>query len=96
MKFQNVLAYLRKDVREVGADLAKAGKALMVAGGIAVASIVAPSGDAVAAVPAAATTAFTDMSDDFTTIFGFGYAALIIIVVAMIAWKYTKKLGSKL
>lgn len=49
-----------------------------------------------AELPAAAQGAFTEMSGDFTTLFGYGFTALIVVVTAMIGWKYTKKLGSKI
>ena len=53
-------------------------------------------GSAHAALPTGATTAFSDMADDFTSLFALAFAALVSITVAMIAWRYTRKLGNKL
>lgn len=49
-----------------------------------------------AAVPAAVSTTFTEMGSDFDTIFAAGFTVLAAITLAMIAWKYTRKLGAKL
>lgn len=49
-----------------------------------------------AAVPAAVATSFGEMQEDFETIFAAGFAVLAAITLAMIAWKYTRKLGNKL
>lgn len=59
-------------------------------------SLMSIVGSAHAALPAGATTAFSDMSDDFTELFGLAFTALVVITVAMIAWRYTRKLGNKL
>ncbi len=59
-------------------------------------SLLSMIGTAHAALPTGATTAFSDMSDDFTELFGLAFTALVIITVAMIAWRYTRKLGNKL
>jgi hypothetical protein len=48
-----------------------------------------------AAVPASVTTAFGDLSDDFETVFALGFGVLVVVVVAMLSWRYFKKLGSK-
>jgi len=56
-------------------------------------AVAAPS--AYAAVPASVTQAFTDLTADFNTIFGLGFGVLVVVVVAMLSWRYFKKLGSK-
>jgi len=48
-----------------------------------------------AALPTGVETAFTGMTSDFSTLFGYGFTALIAIVGSMMVWKYTKKLASK-
>jgi hypothetical protein len=58
-------------------------------------SLLAVTG-AQAAVPASVTTAFTEMETDFESIFGYAFAVLVTITVAMIAWRYTKKFGNRL
>ena len=53
-------------------------------------------GVAAAAVPVEATDAFTEMTADFTSLFGTAFTLLALVAVGMLAWKYTKKLSSKL
>lgn len=53
-------------------------------------------GTAHAALPAAATTAFTDMEADFEALFALAFPVLVVVAVAMIAWRYTRKLANKL
>ncbi len=48
-----------------------------------------------AALPSGVDTAFAEMTTDFQTIFGYGFTALVAITTAMIAWRYTRKLGNK-
>lgn len=94
--FSKLWKYLNKPVQEVATDLRKVGGALMVAAGIAAAAVVAPAPNAVAALPAAVATSFTEMEADFESIFGLAFAVLATVTVAMIAWRYTRKLGGKL
>lgn len=49
-----------------------------------------------AALPAAVATSFTDMEADFESLFALAFPVLATIVIAMIAWRYTRKLGNKL
>lgn len=95
-----VVQYMKKDVTEVAADLGNVAReagakalALVTAVGMAAGSAVQ---DAHAAVPASVSTAFTEMEADFESVFGFAFAVLVTITVAMIAWRYTKKLGNRL
>jgi len=53
-------------------------------------------GTAHAALPAAVATGFDDMQTDFEALFALAFPVLVVIVVAMIAWRYTRKLGNKL
>lgn len=53
-------------------------------------------GTAHAALPAAVATGFADMETDFEALFALAFPVLVVIVVAMIAWRYTRKLGNKL
>lgn len=53
-------------------------------------------GTAHAALPAAVETSFTEMQADFEDVFGFAFAVLTVVTIAMIAWRYTRKLGNKL
>lgn len=95
--FKAAWRYLNKDVREVVADVREAGKALMVAGGVGVAAIVASVPAPVqAAVPDTVEPAFTEMAADFGVIFGFAFAVLVTVTIAMIAWRYTRKLGNRI
>lgn len=68
-------------------------KGLNLVVGLALATV---AGIAAAAVPASVETSFTTMSADFNTVFGYAFTALTVIVTAMIAWRYTRKLASKL
>lgn len=61
-------------------------------GTLAMASI----GTAHAELPAAVATTFTSMQADFEEVFGLAFAVLAVITLAMIAWRYTRKLGNKL
>jgi len=60
-----------------------------------VVSLLSIVGTVHAALPASTQTAFTDLETDFETIFGYGYAVLLVVVVSMLAWRYTRKFGSK-
>jgi len=54
------------------------------------------AGVAQAALPASVEGSFTTLETDFETIFGFGFAVLTTVVISMLAWRYTRKLGSKI
>jgi len=79
MKYRNVM-------RKYGVRAA-AGAALLVPGLVLAQST--------SFVPAAASGMFTQMGTDFTTLFGYGFAVLVTIVGSLLAWKYTRKIGSK-
>jgi len=49
-----------------------------------------------AALPASVATGFTEMETDFESVFALAFPVLVTIVVAMIAWRYTRKFGNKL
>lgn len=49
-----------------------------------------------AAVPEAVETTFAAMETDFEAVFALAFPVLATIVLAMIAWRYTRKLGNKL
>jgi hypothetical protein len=95
---QKALAYLNKPVGEVMDDLVGAAKSVTAAAAITIGSAVATlvPDQALAAVPASVSTTFTEMGDDFTTIFGLAFGPLVIIVGSMLAWRYVRKLGNKL
>lgn len=59
------------------------------------AGALALAGSAMAEVPAAVTTSFTEMASDFADIFAAGFTVLAAVVLAMLSWRYFKKLGSK-
>lgn len=96
-KLNKVLGYLNKPVGEVLADLRGAAKSVTAAAVVAIGSAAGLVPDqAMAAVPASVSTTFTEMGDDFTTIFGLAFGPLVIIVGSMLAWRYVRKLGNKL
>lgn len=55
----------------------------------------AQGGGSTSYVPTAASGLFSQMGTDFTTLFGYAFGPLVIIVGSMLAWRYTRKLGSK-
>lgn len=59
-------------------------------------SLLSLVGTAHAAVPPSVATSFAEMESDFETVFGAAFAVLAVITLAMIAWRYTRKLGNKL
>lgn len=59
-------------------------------------ALLIPVANVHAALPAAVATGFDDMQTDFEALFALAFPVLVVIVVAMIAWRYTRKLGNKL
>jgi len=64
-------------------------------GGYCAALLVIAAVNVHAAVPASVTQGFTDLEADFESIFALAFPVLVVIVVAMLSWRYFKKLGSK-
>ena len=50
---------------------------------------------AYAALPTSVQGSFTTLQTDFESVFGYAFAVLTVVVISMLAWKYTRKLGSK-
>lgn len=87
-----MLEKLKQGLRALGGTVRAAALGVVVAIGSAGAVVE----QAHAAVPASVATTFTEMQSDFAEVFGYAFTVMGVIVLAMIAWRYTKKLGNKL
>lgn len=55
-----------------------------------------PATSALAAIPSTVNASFTEMSTDFTTLWGYAFGVLVVISGSMLVWRYVRKLSGKL